>query len=91
MHWNNKVIWSEGMFLQPQHFQQHDRYVERLLEGRAGPLAGHAWGFVNMEVDTGALALGKPLATAQKNKGHIMWPSRLRKSPAMLTWRGSPS
>ena len=66
MHWNNKVIWSEGMFLQPQHFQQHDRYVERLLEGRAGPLAGHAWGFVNMEVDTGALALGKvQLSTAR--------------------------
>ena len=66
MHWNNKVIWSEGMFLQPQHFQQHDRYVERLLEGRAGPLAGHAWGFVNMEVDTGAL---RSLGAYAKRRG----------------------
>ncbi|MES2356135.1 MAG: type VI secretion system baseplate subunit TssK [Pseudomonadota bacterium] len=66
MHWNNKVIWSEGMFLQPQHFQQQDRYFERLLEGRAGPLTSHGWGFVNLEVDTAALALGKiQLSTAR--------------------------
>ncbi|MBI3897473.1 MAG: type VI secretion system baseplate subunit TssK [Gammaproteobacteria bacterium] len=59
MHWNNKVVWSVGMFLQPQHFQQHDRYLERLLEGRTQPLTGHAWGFVKLEVDEAALALGK--------------------------------
>ena len=29
MTWHNKVIWTEGMFLQPQHFQQHDRYTEQ--------------------------------------------------------------
>ena len=28
MSWDNKVVWSEGMFLRPQHFQQHDRYLE---------------------------------------------------------------
>lgn len=66
MHWNSKVVWSEGMFLQPQHFQQHDRYLERLLEGRTQPLANHSWGFVNMELDTAALALGKiQLSTAR--------------------------
>ncbi|MCP6146127.1 hypothetical protein, partial [Pseudomonas aeruginosa] len=27
MSWNNRVVWSEGMFLRPQHFQQHDRYL----------------------------------------------------------------
>jgi len=59
MHWNNKVIWSEGMFLQPQHFQQHDRYQERLLESRTAPIASHAWGFVSLELDAAALALGK--------------------------------
>src|SRR5262245_2435777 len=47
------------MFLQPQHFQQHDRYYERLLTGRAGPLQGFAWGFTRLEVDPTALALGK--------------------------------
>ena len=59
MSWNNKIIWSEGMFLQPQHFQQHDRYLEKLLQGRTGPLLGYSWGFVHFELEGAALALGK--------------------------------
>ncbi len=55
----HKVIWSEGMFLQPQHFQQHDRYLEKLLEARVGPAAPYSWGFVRLTVDESALALGK--------------------------------
>ena len=31
---HNRVIWSEGLFLQPQHFQQQDRYFERYVETR---------------------------------------------------------
>ncbi len=59
MHWNQKVVWSEGMFLQPQHFQQHDRYMEWLVEGRTAPMSGYGWGFCNLEVDESALSLGK--------------------------------
>ncbi|BAO90453.1 type VI secretion system baseplate subunit TssK [Caballeronia cordobensis] len=59
MYWNNKVIWSEGMFLQPQHLQQHDRHVEALLEGRAGALRPYAWGFTTLEIDEALLKLGK--------------------------------
>lgn len=59
MTWNNKVIWSEGMFLQPQHFQQHDRYLERLLENRTAPLLGHSWGFINFELNSSELNSGK--------------------------------
>ena len=29
---NNKVIWSEGLFLRPQHMQQQERYLERYVE-----------------------------------------------------------
>ena len=36
MSWDNRVLWSEGLFLQPHHFQQHDRYLERLTRGQAG-------------------------------------------------------
>jgi type VI secretion system protein ImpJ len=32
--WKNKVLWSEGLFLKPQGFQQHDRYLERLIGHR---------------------------------------------------------
>ncbi|GGY36754.1 type VI secretion system baseplate subunit TssK [Pseudoduganella albidiflava] len=59
MSWESKVIWSEGMFLQPQHFQQHDRYLERLIEARARPTLPYGWGFTRLELDETALALGK--------------------------------
>ena len=33
MSWFSKVAWKEGLFLQPHHLQQNDRYVEKLVEG----------------------------------------------------------
>ena len=66
MSWNSKVIWSEGMFLQPQHLQQHDRYIERLIEGRTQPISAYSWGFATLVLDEAALALGKlAIATAR--------------------------
>jgi len=59
MTWNNKVVWSEGMFLQPQHFQQHDRYLEKLLENRTAPLLGYSWGFSSLELNSSELKSGK--------------------------------
>lgn len=59
MTWHNKVVWSEGMFLQPQHFQQHDRYLEKLLENRIRPLSGFFWGFSHIELNSAALSEGK--------------------------------
>ena len=59
MSWNSKVIWSEGMFLQPQHLQQNDRYLERLVRGRVSPLRAWQWGFVELLLDEDALSLGK--------------------------------
>jgi len=47
------------MFLQPQHLQQHDRYIEKLLEGRTRPIAAYGWGFSALVLDEAALALGK--------------------------------
>lgn len=59
MSWKSRVVWSEGMFLQPQHLQQHDRYIEKLLEGRTRPIAAYGWGFSALVLDEAALALGK--------------------------------
>ena len=56
---NNKVIWSEGMFLRPQHFQQQDRYIERVLEARTSVLAPYAWGVQELAIDSEPLSLGK--------------------------------
>lgn len=66
MPWNNKVVWSEGLFLQPQHFQQNDRYFEKLVEGRAAPLLGYAWGFSSVELNQMVAALGKVQLTSAR-------------------------
>lgn len=56
---NNKVVWSEGLFLRPQHFQQHDRYFERFIEGRSAALRSHSWGFTDLQIERELLAIGK--------------------------------
>jgi type VI secretion system protein ImpJ len=55
----SRVIWSEGMFLRPQHFQQHDRYIENWVNGRCLGLRGFDWGFRSMKLDHGQLAIGR--------------------------------
>lgn len=55
----SKVVWSEGMFLNPQHFQQQDRYLEYYVNGRCGALAPYGWGFKTFELDQQLLNLGK--------------------------------
>jgi len=47
------------MFLRPQHFQQHDRYLEAHIEDRCGPIRPYAWGVRQLEVSQEALGLGK--------------------------------
>jgi type VI secretion system protein ImpJ len=56
---NNKVIWSEGLFLQPQHFQQQERYLERYVEGRCQALVPYSWGFTDVEIERDLLAVGR--------------------------------
>ncbi len=59
MSWRGKVVWSSGMFLQPHHFQQETRYLERLVDARARCVSPFAWGFSDLQLDEGLLALGK--------------------------------
>src|SRR5712691_6207917 len=59
MTWDNRIIWSEGTFLQPQHFQQHDRHLEAQMEQRTRALGPHSWGFLELAVEESLLELGK--------------------------------
>ncbi|MFT3858228.1 MAG: type VI secretion system baseplate subunit TssK [Aquabacterium sp.] len=59
MSWRNKVVWSQGMFLQPHHFQQEARYTERLVDTRVRTLSPYAWGFAELQLDDSLLALGR--------------------------------
>jgi type VI secretion system protein ImpJ len=56
---NNKTVWSEGMFLRPQHFQQHDRYLETLVRERCRGLQPYDWGIKKIKIDSRQLAMGK--------------------------------
>ncbi len=59
MSWDNKVVWSEGMFLQPQHFQQQDRYFERLVRERVAALRPYGWGITELRINHELLGVGK--------------------------------
>lgn len=59
MSWESKVVWQEGLFLQPHHFQQQDRYMEALVAGVATGVASYAWGVRELALDIDLLKLGK--------------------------------
>jgi type VI secretion system protein ImpJ len=48
MSWYSKVAWREGLFLQPHHLQQADRYIENLVRMRTRAITPYPWGFVEM-------------------------------------------
>jgi type VI secretion system protein ImpJ len=59
MSWDSKVLWTEGLFLQPHHFQQADRHTEALVSGLARHVAPYAWGVSQLEIDDEALKVGQ--------------------------------
>jgi type VI secretion system protein ImpJ len=50
-----KILWGEGLFLRPQHFQQQDRYHETRLQLTAQALQPYLWGVLAVEWDMPAL------------------------------------
>ncbi|WP_321799976.1 type VI secretion system baseplate subunit TssK [Caballeronia sp. J97] len=59
MTWHQRMIWSEGLFLEPQHFQQHDRFIEHLVRSHARATEAWSWGWAAVMLDEIALGLGK--------------------------------
>lgn len=51
----SKVLWDEGLFLRPQHFQQQERYHDARLNQTAGALHPYCWGVRRMTIDLDAL------------------------------------
>jgi type VI secretion system protein ImpJ len=54
-----KVLWSEGMFLTPHHFQQADRYLENLLSRRLAAVRPLGWGVLSLQLSAEAAANGE--------------------------------
>ncbi|MEY4754652.1 MAG: hypothetical protein RJA44_2327 [Pseudomonadota bacterium] len=59
MSWIDKVLWSQGMFLQPHHFQQEARHVAHQLDVRLRGSQPHGWGFTELLLDDSLLAQGR--------------------------------
>ena len=56
---HSKVVWSQGMFLLPHHFQQEARHVEYESAMRLRATGAHAWGFFELALDESLLAVGR--------------------------------
>lgn len=56
---HQRVVWHEGMNLDPHHFQQADRYHQAALNFRARALQRYDWGFLELKIDQDALAQGQ--------------------------------
>jgi type VI secretion system protein ImpJ len=53
------VVWHEGLFLQPQHFQQLERHRHWHQTTLVQQLLRHAWGISSMAIDRPALIAGR--------------------------------
>ncbi len=53
-----KVVWTKGMFLMPQHFQAQDEYFEQTLHFRANSSNFANWGLSGLGVDEASLVNG---------------------------------
>ncbi|MCA9689002.1 MAG: type VI secretion system baseplate subunit TssK [Nannocystaceae bacterium] len=54
-----RVVWSEGMFMAPQHLQQLDAYHDGALAARMAAATPYPWGVLGVEIDTAALGNGE--------------------------------
>lgn len=55
----NKVVWSNGLFVKPQHFQQQTRYFEHVLTRLVAGNEPHFYGFSSLALNEDLLWLGK--------------------------------
>ncbi len=56
---SNRVLWSEGLYLRTQHFQQQDRHAEALMRAGLQAAPWQPWGFSRLEFDRAALDAGQ--------------------------------
>lgn len=54
-----KPVWTEGLFMTPQHLQQSDQYHEALLHARMHAVLAYDWGLTGIQFDERALTAGQ--------------------------------
>ncbi|SNS32606.1 type VI secretion system protein ImpJ [Noviherbaspirillum humi] len=53
-----RILWGEGLFLRPQHFQQQEQFLEQRILSLQQALQNHAWGLCQAGFDQDALKSG---------------------------------
>ena len=84
----SRVVWSEGMFLRPQHFQQAQRFQEFAQHQLLLSSQGHFWGFHSLVLDTASLAIGKVAiasATGVMPDGTVFSFPQVNEPPSVVT------
>jgi type VI secretion system protein ImpJ len=59
----SRIVWSEGMYLGPHHFQAQGRYFEDSVRFAAEHLWNDAFGFVGLQIDADSLRNGTVAVT----------------------------
>jgi type VI secretion system protein ImpJ len=54
-----KVVWFEGMTLDPHHMQQWDRYQRNQINARVRGITRYDWGLADLQIDRDALLNGE--------------------------------
>ena len=55
---NAKILWGEGLFLRPQHFQHQDSYTDTLARHHNLAANPFAWGVRDLDLDVESLKNG---------------------------------
>lgn len=75
----NRVLWGEGLFLRPQHFQQQALFTESCLAENLRQVHSHPWGIRRSKLDPDALRGGmvrlQELALTFRDGMHIRAPA----------------
>lgn len=55
----NRVIWNEGLFMKPQHFQQQQRYMEYYTDARSKSVSPYLYGVTELSINSEYLSFGR--------------------------------
>ena len=89
MDMKHKVVWSEGMLLTPQHYQQWDQYYETLITQRLKMLSPFGWGVLDLDIDHDGLANGRFAMLSLRGvmpDGLVVHVPDVDPAPQMRTW-----
>ncbi len=54
-----KVVWTEGMFLRPHHFQRAESFLQNHIREWGSLQRPYLWGFLDLEFDEAMLRQGR--------------------------------